>query len=112
MFSESVLPLLQREMPLDNPFFCRTLRTSGLGESLVEQKVAPLLAPLLREGMEIGYCARVGEVDVRLAARGADARRLVGDGEKIVPRSLGQDANFRRGLRHPGGRHRPAVDTT
>jgi nicotinamide-nucleotide amidase len=90
MFTESVLPLIRREMPLAGPFECRTLRTAGLGESLVEQKVAPPLAPLLREGLEIGYCARVGEVDVRLIAHGAKAKRIVSDAEKIVRDALGE----------------------
>jgi len=94
MFTDSVLPLIRRELPLSGPFVCRTLRTAGLGESLVEQKVAPLLASLLREGMEIGYCARVGEVDVRLVARGKDAERRVADGEKIVREALGETLIF------------------
>src|SRR5262249_37100932 len=39
MFTDHVLPLLRRALPLDDTFICRTLRTTGLGESLVEEKI-------------------------------------------------------------------------
>ncbi|MCX7914730.1 MAG: competence/damage-inducible protein A [Verrucomicrobiae bacterium] len=60
MFEEHVLPRL----PVIPDKTCRILRTTGLPESLVEQRVAPALANLT--GLELGYCARPGEVDVRL----------------------------------------------
>jgi nicotinamide-nucleotide amidase len=84
MFVESVVPLLAREFPLASKFVCRTLKTTGLGESLVEEKIAGPLRELVREGLELGYCARVGEVEVRLVARGDDARRRVEEAETIV----------------------------
>ena len=39
MFDNFVVPLLRREFPLDAPFVCRTLRTSGIAESLVQEKL-------------------------------------------------------------------------
>jgi nicotinamide-nucleotide amidase len=39
-------------------------------------------------GLEIGYCARPGAVDVRLSARGANAKKIVAAGEKIVQKNL------------------------
>jgi nicotinamide-nucleotide amidase len=84
MFNEQVAPLLQREFPLDAPFVCRTLRTSGLAESLVQEKIQTPLATLAAAGLDIGYCARVGQVDVRLSARGADGANLVREAEAIV----------------------------
>jgi nicotinamide-nucleotide amidase len=89
MFSASVVPLLLREFPLRIQFVCRTLRTTGEGESVVEEKIAGSLQPLVRAGLEIAYCARVGEVDVRLAARGPAAGALVAEGEKLVRGLLG-----------------------
>jgi nicotinamide-nucleotide amidase len=94
MFTESVLPLIQREMPLGAKFVCRTLRTAGLGESLVETKIAPPLEPSVREGLEIGYCARIGEVDVRLIARGDRAAEIVANAEQIVRDQLGDALIF------------------
>src|SRR5262249_13016422 len=73
MFSNQVAPIVERHFPLPEPFVCRTLKTTGLGESLVEERIAGPLASLVANGLELGYCARVGEVDLRLAARGTRA---------------------------------------
>ncbi len=90
MFSESVIPLLLREFPPATMYVCRTLKTTGLGESLVEEKIASPLRELVGAGLELGYCARIGEVEVRLAARGAEAPALVQQAERIVREHLGR----------------------
>lgn len=84
MFTEKVLPLLTAKFPLTRSFTCRTLRTTGIGESLVEEAVSAPLKPLLAAGMELGYCAHIGQVDVRLVGHGADGARLVAEGEAII----------------------------
>lgn len=89
MFDTSIVPLLQREFA-DEIFACRTLRSTGVGESRVQEAVAPRLQPLVVRGLEIGYCARPWSVDVRLTAGGAEAVKLVGEGEAIVQRILGK----------------------
>jgi nicotinamide-nucleotide amidase len=89
MFGAAVVPLLQREFPLAAPFICRTLRTSGLGESAVQEKVKAPLDALVAAGLEVGYCARVGQVDVRLTANNKDAMTIVRDAEAIVQKILG-----------------------
>jgi nicotinamide-nucleotide amidase len=89
MFDESVTPLLLREFPAEAPFVCRTLRTNGIGESVAQDKIAAPLQPLVAAGLEIGYCARVGQVDVRLSARCADAERIVREAEAMVQKILG-----------------------
>lgn len=89
MFSATVVPLLRRVLSRDAAFVCRTLRSTGIGESLVEERVGPRLGPLAERGLDIGYCARPGQVDVRLSARGADAAFLVAQAEEIVRTSLG-----------------------
>ena len=88
MFNEQVVPLLRREFPLDAPFVCRTLRTCGIAESLVQEEIQTPLAALVAAGLEIGYCARVGQVDVRLSARGADGEKMVHEAEAIVRKIL------------------------
>jgi nicotinamide-nucleotide amidase len=88
MFDASVVPLLKQELPLKQSFVCRTLRTTGIGESMVEEKIASPLAPLTRQGLEIGYCARPGEVDVRLVAQGLRAGELVTQAHHIVEKEL------------------------
>ena len=90
MFVEQVLPILQKRFPLSGEFACRTLRTTGLGESLVEQKIAGALSSLVQAGLEIGYCARVGAVDVRFTARGAKAHEWVADAERVARERLGE----------------------
>lgn len=88
MFEEYVAPLLKREFA-EELFVCRTLRSTGIGEARVQEMVGADLRPLVERGLEIGYCARPGAVDVRLAARGADAAKVVGAGEAITQKILG-----------------------
>ena len=88
MFDESVVPLLKQEFA-DELFICRTLRTTGIGESRVQEMVEADLQPLVQSGLGIGYCARPGAVDVRLTAGGVTAATLVHDGETVVRRILG-----------------------
>ena len=66
MFLEEALPWLRAGglLPAGGPVV-RILRTAGMGESLVEER----LEPLRSSGLEIGYCARPGCVDIRLVSR-------------------------------------------
>ncbi len=89
MFTDQVLPLLRKESPLDGAFVCRTVRTTGMGESVVEERIATVLQPLTAAGLELGYCAHYGEVDVRLVARGSGAEKLAAEAEALVRERLG-----------------------
>ncbi len=89
MFKDAVVPLLRRVLSLPAAFVCRTLRATGIGESVVEERVSAPLQPLVQLGLELGYCARPAQVDVRLAARTADAEALVNRAEAIVRERLG-----------------------
>ena len=60
----------------------RTYRIGGLGESLVEESVGEELVAL---GVELGYCARPGEVDVRTIG----APELLDRAEAIIRERLG-----------------------
>jgi nicotinamide-nucleotide amidase len=88
MFDDAVVPLLKREFA-DEIFICRTLRTTGIGESRVQELVESDLQPFVERGLEIGYCARPGAVDVRLAASGTAAEKLVREAEAAVQKNLG-----------------------
>ena len=90
MFDTFVTPLIKREFA-GEIFICRTLLTTGIGESRVQEMVEADLQPLVARGLEIGYCARPGAVDVRLVASGARAEKLVGEGEAVVQRILGEN---------------------
>ena len=82
MFEEAVLPILRRVVPAGAVAEMRNFRLSGLGESLVEERVGPALLAL---GIELGYCARPGEVDVRVIGAAAELERA----EEIIRSALG-----------------------
>lgn len=89
MFLEEVVPFLHREFARDTAFVCRTLHSVGLGESRVEEQIAPALAHLTKAGLQIGYCARVGEVDVRLVFEGCGAEETVNEAADLVYQQIG-----------------------
>ena len=73
MFEQYVLPVLAKNFAPTDQLVCRVFKVVGLAESLVEEKVAPALADLPRSergepGLELGYCAKRGEVEVRVIA--------------------------------------------
>jgi nicotinamide-nucleotide amidase len=88
MFTDTVAPLLRRVLPLDGEFVCRTLRTIGMGESLVADKIEKPMRRFVERGMDLGYCARIGQVDVRLVARGNQANELIREAEGVVREHL------------------------
>ena len=89
MFADAVVPLLRHELPLVSGFVCRTLRTTGIGESVVQEKVGGPLQRWVEAGLDLGYCARPGQVDVRLAAQGGIAKQQVREAEAVVRELLG-----------------------
>ncbi len=89
MFDQRLLPWLREHMPLDTEWACRILRTAGLGESYLEELVAPPLREFVNRGLEIGYCAHVGQVDIRLSNQGAGSQRVVEEAVRVVRDVLG-----------------------
>jgi competence/damage-inducible protein CinA-like protein len=81
MFNTYTLPILQR-LAGDHDLHARTFRTTGLGESYIEQMVGDQLLDI--PGLELGYCARIGEVDIRIIG----ARSAVVLAEEIILREL------------------------
>lgn len=85
MFLEYALPMIRSVFPIGERLACRILRTSGIGESMVEERIAGPLNELVQRGLELGYCARTGEVDVRFVGTTA----MVSEAEQIVRKILG-----------------------
>jgi nicotinamide-nucleotide amidase len=83
MFRDSVLPILRGIVPRGTQIGSRIFRIAGVGESLVEEAIGAELLALL--GLEIGYCARPGEMDVRLVGDGS----VLDEAERIVREKLG-----------------------
>lgn len=89
MFENQVVPELRRRF-LNEKYACKILRSTGIGESKVEETIASLLKPLESSGLSIGYCARPGEVDIRVTARGDNADEIVSKSEEIIRSTLGE----------------------
>jgi nicotinamide-nucleotide amidase len=89
MFGDSVEPLLRRALPVEDVFICRTFRTTGVGESIAQEKIGRQMVPLVEKGLDLGYCARPGQVDIRVGARGKAGEALVQQAEKIIQTRLG-----------------------
>jgi competence/damage-inducible protein CinA-like protein len=83
MFRASVLPILREIVPVESAINRRMFRIAGMGESLVEEAVGAQLLDL--PGLELGYCARPGEVDLRLIGQA----RVLDEAERIVRDKLG-----------------------
>ncbi|HEX4697611.1 MAG TPA: CinA family nicotinamide mononucleotide deamidase-related protein [Candidatus Udaeobacter sp.] len=82
MFLKFVVPILRSIMPGPS-VEKRIYRISGLGESVVEKMIGePVLAI---PGIELGYCARPGEVEVRILGN-ADA---MAQADAIIRSGLG-----------------------
>ena len=83
MFTVSVLPILREIVPQESVIDRRTYRIAGMGESLVEEAVGKRLLEIT--GIEIGYCARPGEVDLRVIGE----RPALDRAEAIITAGLG-----------------------
>jgi nicotinamide-nucleotide amidase len=87
MFEEQAVPIIRDFVGEKNPLVVRILKVAVLGESVVAERVGPLVADL--PGVELGYCARPGEVDVRVTVRPSgqsQSKELVALGEEAVAR--------------------------
>ncbi len=90
MFLNQLVPLLRERLPLTGAFHCKTFRTTGLGESLIEEKIAGPLQSLTAAGLGIGYCARFGEVEVRFTSTAMDGARLITEAGTILRGLIGK----------------------
>ena len=63
MFRNQVVPLLKKILPNEERHQVRSFHILGVGESNVEDLVGEELLAIA--GMELGYCARPGAVDIR-----------------------------------------------
>ncbi|MDW7979461.1 MAG: competence/damage-inducible protein A [Verrucomicrobiales bacterium] len=89
MFEQQVSPLLKEKFGAGQDYVSRTLRTVGLGESLVQEKITVPLGELVSAGLEVGFVAVPWGVDLRLACRGPGATELVQRAAEIARGVLG-----------------------
>src|SRR5213076_2437460 len=83
MFRAFVLPILRQITASAGKLVMRNFRVANLGESIIERKIGA--AVLAIPGIELGYCARLGEADVRIIGSG----QSVAQAEKTITDKLG-----------------------
>ena len=86
MFEEYVLPVLEKHFGTQARFDCRTFKVVGLAESIVEERVAPVLADM--KDIELGYSAKMGEVEVRIISH---LKTNADEAEQRIRRALGEN---------------------
>src|SRR5216110_724557 len=83
MFQKYVMPILRSLVPPSALLERRLYRIAGVGESVVEEAIGEKVLAI--PGIELGYCARPGEVEVRIIGK-ADAIEQAG---AIIRSTLG-----------------------
>ena len=73
MFVNFAMSILREIVPRKSGIQCRTYRMAGLGESTVETAIGKQLLAI--PGIELGYCTRPGEVDLRVIGDAAAVAR-------------------------------------
>ena len=67
MFRKYAMPILRSLVPASELLERRMYRIAGVGESLVEEAIGEKILAI--PGIELGYCARPGEVEVRIIGK-------------------------------------------
>lgn len=69
MFVDQVLPLLAKHGLISSKDTYIQLRTCGIGESVLEERLQPLMDRFAEEGVDYAFCAHHGQVDFRIASK-------------------------------------------
>jgi nicotinamide-nucleotide amidase len=83
MFRASVMPILRSLVQVTGPIERRLYKIACMGESTVEEAIGEKILNI--PGIELGYCARPGEVDVRIIGKSDPVSRA----EAIIKSQLG-----------------------
>src|ERR1043165_462795 len=86
---ESVIPYLQQRFNLDQIIKIRVLHCSGLGEGMIDEKIADFE---MLSNPTVGLAAHTGVVDIRIAAKAkseAEADGMIADIERQTRERLG-----------------------
>jgi len=82
MFSKFAIPILRSIVP-SSAIEKRVFKLAGVGESVVEEAIGEKVLAI--QGIELGYCARPGEVDVRIIGQA----RAIEQADGIIRSTLG-----------------------
>jgi nicotinamide-nucleotide amidase len=94
MLEQAVLPDLAARAGEGRAIVSRTLRTAGIGESLLAERLTPLWDSLAAGGVTMAYLASAGEVRIRLTAVGGtrdEALDAIAPLEAAIRKELGDD---------------------
>ncbi len=86
---ESMIPYLQKRFNLDEIIKIRILHCSGLGEGMIDEKIADLE---ILSNPTVGLAAHTGVVDIRIAAKAkneAEADQMIAQIENQIRERLG-----------------------
>ena len=83
MFSKFVIPILHSIIQVPLSVERRVYRLAGVGESMVEDAIGEKVLAI--PGIELGYCARPGEVDVRIIGEA----KAIEQADGIISSALG-----------------------
>ncbi len=86
---ESIIPYLQKRFDLSGVIKIRLLHCSGLGEGLIDEKIADLET---LSNPTVGLAAHTGVVDIRIAAKAkneAEANQMIAEIENTIRERLG-----------------------
>ena len=85
MFRDFVAPIVRKITAASEKLVMRNFRIANMGESIIEKKIGD--AVLAVPGIELGYCARPGEADVRVIG----SAEAVSKAEMIIREKLGDE---------------------
>jgi nicotinamide-nucleotide amidase len=83
MFRAFVTPILRSIVPASAQLERRVYKIAGVGESLVEEAIGGKVLAI--PGIELGYCARPGEVEVRIIGKAQEIEKA----DAIIKSTLG-----------------------
>jgi nicotinamide-nucleotide amidase len=83
MFRAFVMPILRSVVPASALIERRLYKIADMGESLVEEAIGERVLAI--PGIELGYCARPGEVEVRIVGKATAVERA----DAIIKSTLG-----------------------
>jgi competence/damage-inducible protein CinA-like protein len=87
---ESIIPYLQKRFNLDEVIKIRVLHCSGLGEGMIDEKIADLET---LSNPTVGLAAHTGVVDIRIAAKAkseSEAKAMIAEIESQIRERLGK----------------------
>lgn len=90
LLAETFLPYLRRRFPSGSILVVRVIHTAGVGESVIDERIADLEA---MANPTVGLAAHAGQVDVRITAKAPTteaAAKLIAPLETEIRRRLGE----------------------